>query len=175
VRLDDNSAVSVAINPMKPQAMLARHCASPARPRRQLWGLVLQLPHNKSQFELLLGRPLLPQTRRLRPPGGCARHVALLFNCCAHWHAPLLRCEWLPPLLDKLDRSFGRDLLFCFEVTVTFLAVFFGDWLPLAPGPPADVFSRVDAVLTHRDPAPRLLRPRSYSWTCPARVPRGGR
>jgi hypothetical protein len=152
IHLDDASSTAVEIHADKLRTMLVRHHSYPAQHRKRLWSVLLQLPRNESEFAALTSRPSLPQAQHLCRQGRYGRRIAVLFNALVHWHASLIHCDWLPAFLSKLDRAFGTDPLFCFETAVTFLTNVFAEWLSEVPGPPADVLSRVDAILTNADP-----------------------
>jgi hypothetical protein len=94
----------------------------------------------------------LPQARRLCSAKGYGRKTLAIVNALIHWHAPLINCDWLPPIVQKLVHSFRDDPLFCFEVSVTFLTNFFAEWTSDFPGPPPEVLSRIDAIFSTTTP-----------------------
>jgi hypothetical protein len=93
----------------------------------------------------------LPQARKLCEAKNCGKNTLSVVNALIHWHAPLINCEWLPSLVQKLVRGFERDLLFAFEVVITFLTNFFAEWTSEVPGPPPEVLSRIDAIFSNFD------------------------
>ena len=152
VNLENGAATGVEINSVKLKEMLQRHYSYPADHRKQLWSYILQLPRNKDEFEYLRSKSQIPQAVSMCRDKGCRKRVGSLFSALIHWYAPVINCEWMPHFLQKLDAEFGRDQLFCFEVTVTFLVTFFNEWITELPGPPASILSRIDTILTNYDP-----------------------
>ena len=144
--------ITVDFNSHKLKAMLRRYSSFPVEHRKQIWTYILQLPNNKEAFQILLEKPQMPHSQRLVEQKRCKKRIVPIINALIHWHAPLINCEWLPVFVQKLDNSFGSDPLFCFEVTVTFLTNFFGEWLSDVPGPPPEILSRIDAIFTNYDP-----------------------
>lgn len=139
------------INPQKLKAILSKFNCYPADFRKAIWEFILQLPRNKDAFQFYCNKAQLPQARKLCSAKGCSPKCLTIFNALIHWHAPLINCDWLPPFVDKIVNAFGKDLLFCFEVVVTFLTNYFHEWISVVPGPPPDVISRIDAILADRD------------------------
>lgn len=155
IKLDNNASAAVEINPQKLKNMLKKYHCFPADHRKQIWSHLLQLPRNQEAFEQFMSKAPLPHAKKLCLQKGCKGRVIKLVNALIHWHASLINCEWLPLFVQKLDKAFGSDQLFCFEVTLTCLTNFFAEWLSELPGPPPDVLSRIDAIFAHNDP---LLR-----------------
>lgn len=166
ITLENGAATGVEINSVKLKEMLQRHYSYPADHRKQIWSYILHLPRNKDEFNYLLSKSQIPQVVTLCKEKGCGKRVPILFSALIHWYAPLINCEWMPQFLQKLDTAFGRDPLFCFEVTVTFLTSFFSEWITEIPGPPAAILSRMDTILTNYDPELReSLGSGLISWT----------
>jgi hypothetical protein len=124
--------------------------------RKQLWAYVLQLPQNKADFDRFMNRPQLPQARNLCAAKNAGKKTYEIVNALIHWHAPLMNCDWLPCLVQKLVRAFRNDAIFAFEVVISLLTNLFGDWISDMPGPPPEVLARMDAILANHDTALRV-------------------
>ena len=155
MKLKDTSESTIDINPKKIKEMLKRFHRFPTENRKQLWSYILQLPGNQSAFETYMSKAQLPQARRLCSVKGCGKKTLAIVNALIHWHAPLINCDWLPPLVQKLVVGFKNEPLFCFEVAVTFLTNFFAEWVSDVPGPPPEVLSRIDAIFSNYNPGLR--------------------
>jgi len=147
----NKSSISSEINPSKLKGILGRFNCYPNDYRKSIWSFILQLPQNKAAFKSLCSKAQLPQARKLCAQKGTRQKTIKIFNALIHWHAPLINCDWLPPFVDKLVGAFGNDSLFCFEVVVTFLTNYFSEWLSVVPGPPPEVISRIDAILSFKN------------------------
>jgi len=152
MKLSDAPDSTIEINPKKVKELLRRFHGFPVQNRQQIWSYVLQLPGNQAAFDLYMRRAQLPQARRLCTAKRCGRKTLVIVNALIHWHAPLINCDWLPPLVEKLVIGFRDSPLFCFEVSVTFLTTFFSEWVSEVPGPPPEVLSRLDAIFSNHDP-----------------------
>ena len=152
MKLSNSKESTIDINPKKIKEMLRRFHRFPTENRQQLWTYILQLPGNQTAFDALMSKAQLPQARRLCSAKGCGKKTLAIVNALIHWHAPLINCDWLPPLVQKLVLGFRNEPLFCFEVTVTLLTNFFAEWISDVPGPPPEVISRIDAIFSNHDP-----------------------
>ena len=95
----------------------------------------------------------------------CGQKTLKIVNALIYWHAHLINCEWLLAFVGQLVRHFKTDLLFIFEVTVTFLTNYFNEWLSNVPGPHPEVLSRVDAIFANHNIELRNgLRTAFFSW-----------
>ncbi|KAK8889304.1 hypothetical protein M9Y10_034050 [Tritrichomonas musculus] len=144
--------ITIDFNSQKLKGMLRKYYSYPVDHRKQIWEILLQIPRNKDAYEELLSKPKLPQAARLVEQKQCKKRIVPIINSLIHWHAALLNCDWLPLFVQKLDNTFGNDPLFVFEVTLTFLLNYFGEWLSEFPGPPPEILSRIDAIFTNYDP-----------------------
>lgn len=144
--------ITIDFNSQKLKAMLRKYYSYPEDHRKQIWTNLLQLPRNEDAYKELLAKPELPQASRLVEQKRCKKRIIPIINSLIHWHAALLNCDWIPLFVQKLDNTFGSDPLFIFEVTLTFLLNYFGDWLSEFPGPPPEILSRIDAIFTNYDP-----------------------
>ncbi|OHT08300.1 hypothetical protein TRFO_04913 [Tritrichomonas foetus] len=152
IKLSPTSEATIDINPKKIKELLSRFHCFPTENRKQLWSYILQLPHNTAAFNAFANRSQLPQARKLCSQKNCGKRTLNIVNALIHWHAPLINCDWLPPLVQKLVVGFRDDPLFCFETTITFLTNFFAEWVSEVPGPPPEVLSRIDAIFSNYDP-----------------------
>jgi hypothetical protein len=152
IKLTNAADSAVEISPKRVKELLRRFHCFPLDNRKQLWSYILQLPNNTSSFNTFMSKAQLPQARRLCSAKGCGRKTLAIVNALIHWHAPLINCDWLPPLVQKLVHGFRDDTTFCFEVSVTFLTNFFVEWISDFPGPPPEVLSRIDAIFSNHDP-----------------------
>lgn len=151
IRLGGKNEPDTEINTEKLKTILTRFNCYPADFRKEIWSYILQLPRNEKAFKTYCAKAQLPQARKLCAAKQCSQKTLTIFNALIHWHAPLINCDWLPPFVDKIVRAFGKDLIFCFEVVITFLTNYFSEWISSVPGPPPDVISRIDAILANRD------------------------
>ena len=152
IKLTANSDATVDINPKKLKEVLSRFHCFPTENRKQIWSYILQLPRNEDAYKSFANRSQLPQARKLCSQKNCGKKTLNIVNALIHWHAPLINCEWLPPLVQKLVIGFRDDPLFCFEVAMTFLTNYFSEWVSEVPGPPPEVLSRIDAIFSNYDP-----------------------
>lgn len=152
IRISPSSDAIVKINPKKIKELLSRFHCFPTDNRKEIWSYILQLPRNEEAFRAFANRSQLPQARKLCSEKHCGKKTLTIVNALIHWHAPLINCDWLPPLVRKLVVGFKDDPLFCFEAAVTFLTNYFSEWLSAVPGPPPEVLSRIDAIFSNFDP-----------------------
>jgi hypothetical protein len=146
------SDATIDIKPKKVKELLYRFHGFPTQHRKELWSYILQLPQNATAFDSLMKKAQLPQAERLCHTKGCGKSTLAIVNALIHWHAPLINCDWLPPLVQKLVHGFPKESLFSFEVVITFLTNFFSEWTSDVPGPPPEVLSRIDAIFSNHDP-----------------------
>ena len=142
---------TIDVNSKKLKILLDQFHCFPSEHRKAIWSYLLQLPGNADAFNQLLSKAQLPQARILCQMHKCGQKTLKIVNALIHWHAPLINCEWLPAFVGQLVRHFKTDLLFVFEVTVTFLTNCFQEWLSEVPGPPPEVLSRVDAIFANHN------------------------
>ena len=152
IKISQTTDAMIEINPKKIKELLSRFHCFPTENRKQIWSYILQLPRNEEAFKSLANRSQLPQARKLCSQKNCGKKTLAIVNALIHWHAPLINCEWLPPLVQKLVFGFKDDPLFCFETTVTFLTNYFSEWVSDVPGPPPEILSRIDAIFSNYDP-----------------------
>ena len=53
---------------------------------------------------------------------------------------------------EKLTNAFPKSFTFCFEVAITLITNTFAEWISDMPGPPPDVLSRIDSILSFDNP-----------------------
>ena len=155
LKLSDSPQSTIDINPKKIKEVLRRFHTFPTENRKQIWSYILQLPGNQAEFDVLMSKSQLPQARKLCAAKGCGKKTLAIVNALIHWHAPLINCDWLPPLVQKLVVGFKNEPLFCFEVAVTLLTNYFSEWVTEVPGPPPEVLSRIDVIFSNYNPSLR--------------------
>lgn len=119
--------------------------------RESVWRQILRLPSHMEEFKRLKEMGSLPRTKELVQDYDNSRTIGIVFDALVHWHASLINCEWIVPLLSKIS-TISRKPLFMFEVTMVLLSNWFGDWLSELPGPPPAVIARMDATLSMINP-----------------------
>lgn len=146
-----NNGQTIEVNPKKLELLLEKFHCYPTQHRKEIWSYLLQLPNNKDEYNILMGKTQLPQAKKLCQSHKCGNKTLSIVNALIHWHAPLINCDWLPPFIAQLVHQFKNDQQFVLEVAMTFLTNVFREWLPNVPGPPPEVLSRVDAILANHD------------------------
>lgn len=142
------------LSPGKIMIMLNEYHSFPSQYRQMIWSYILQLPSNKAEYEKLVSKKILARTLIICKKKNCSQRTIKIFNALIQWYAPIMNCEWLPPLIERLVLSFQSDL-FVFEVTMTILSSFFAEWVTEIPGPPPNVVSRIDAIFSFVFPTTR--------------------
>lgn len=118
----------------------------PDQHRKTVWSYVLKLPNNINEAKSFRNKPTLPNVKSLCDSQQVTNAAFRLTNALVHWHAPLINCEWLPQMAQKLTNQFPNSFTFCFEVVIVLLTNVFGEWMTQIPGPPPEVLSRIDTI-----------------------------
>lgn len=148
-----NSEQPTEISSEKLQQLLKKFHYFPDKARKKIWSYVLQLPNNVEEAKKFRQKAPLPQVKALCEQKGASEQAFRLANALVHWHAPLINCEWLPCMAQKLTFAFPNSPTFCFEVVIVLLTNVFSEWLADIPGPPPEVLSRIDAILSYDAPS----------------------
>ena len=153
------------ISPTKLKQILRKYDYFPDKFRKTIWSLVLNLPNNVEAAKKFRVKPILPQVRELCKQKGVSEQAFHLCNCLVHWYAPLINCDWLPSMAQKLINAFPKSHTFCFEVVIVLITNTFTEWLTELPGPPPEVLSRIDSILSFDSPSFRdSLNTGLVSW-----------
>lgn len=138
----------IEVSSKKIKQLLKRYKCFPFNSRKVLWGYVLQLPNNTKEFRRYRDKPHIQKAKELCKDKKVSEEAFIIVNSLIHWHAPLINCDWLPGLVQKLVTAFPKSPIFCFEVVLTMLTNLFSEWLSELPGPPPDVLTRIDSILS---------------------------
>ena len=140
------------ISAAKLKKLLQKFNYFPDKYRKYIWSFVLKLPNNVEEAKRFRQKAILPQVQNLCNQKGVTEAATRLCNSLIHWYAPLLNCDWLPQMSEKLTNAFPKSFTFCFEVAITLITNTFAEWISDMPGPPPDVLSRIDSILSFDNP-----------------------
>ncbi|EAY22305.1 hypothetical protein TVAG_377840 [Trichomonas vaginalis G3] len=143
------------ISPKKLIRLLKKFNFFPDQHRKMVWSYVLKLPNNVKEAQSFKSKPTLPNVKTLCDNQHVSQAAFRLTNALVHWHTPLINCDWLPQMAQKLTNAFPNSFTFCFEVVIILLTNAFGEWMTQIPGPPPEVLSRIDTIFATEFPSLR--------------------